>query len=94
MTDETLLEFPCEFPIKAFGKMDSSDDDAAENFAKLLFELINPFVEGLQPEHLSINPSSKGRFAAVTITITAQSKAQLDEIYKTLSDHEQVVMSL
>lgn len=90
MTQDTLLEFPCEFPIKAFGRTDAG----AEAFLELVFDLVGAHVEDLQREQLRINASSKGRFVAVTVTITAQSQQQLDGIYQSLSDHEQVVMSL
>ena len=87
---ETLLEFPCDFPIKAFGKA----EDGAQAFSDLVFALVSPHVIGLQEQHLSLNESSKGRFVAVTVNITATSQQQLDAIYQALSDHEQVVMSL
>ncbi len=87
---ESLLEFPCSFPIKAFG----SAELGADSFAALVFELVQPHVNELRQEHLSLNPSKNGRFVAVTINITATSQQQLDAIYQTLSAHERVVMSL
>lgn len=90
MSQASALEFPCEFPIKAFGRA----DDGGDQFAELVLSLLNPHVEDLQREQLRLNPSSNGRFVAVTVTITAVSQKQLDRIYQSLSDHEQVVMSL
>lgn len=90
MTSESLLEFPCEFPIKAFGRTDAG----AQAFADLVFELVDGHVDGLQRSQLRMNASSAGRFVAVTVTITATSQRQLDAIYQSLTDHDQVVMSL
>ncbi|MGB1580013.1 MAG: YbeD family protein [Nevskiales bacterium] len=90
MTSESLLEFPCEFPIKAFGRADKG----AQAFVDLVFELVAQHVEGLTTEQISLNASSGGRFIAVTVNITATSQAQLDNIYQSLTDHDQVVMSL
>lgn len=86
MTD-TLLEFPCRFPIKAFGEKDT-------DFENTVFELVKRHVAELEREHLSLKVSSNGSYISVTATITAQSKAQLDAIYQDLTDHEAVVMSL
>lgn len=87
---ETLLEFPCSFPIKAFG----SAEQGAGDFAELVLSLVQQHAEGVTAQHLSKNRSKNGRFIAVTITITADSQQQLDAIYQSLSDHERVVMSL
>ena len=87
---ESLLEFPCSFPIKAFG----SAEQGADNFAALVLELVQAHVEDLTEQQLSQNPSKNGRFVAVTVNITATSQKQLDAIYQSLSDHERVVMSL
>ena len=83
--DETLLEFPTSFPIKAMGR-----DDPA--FQQTIIELV--------AEHASFNPetdvkvqlSSNGNFVSVTITFTAENKVQVDTIYQSLHDHELVLM--
>ena len=87
MTEETLLEFPCQFSLKAFGR-------GEDNFEILVFEIVGQFVEQLQRSAVSSRPSSKGKYLAVTVSFTAISKVQLDQIYQALSDHKQVVMSL
>ncbi len=87
MTKETLLEFPCQFSLKAFGR-------GEDNFEILVFEIVGQFVEQLPRSAVSSRPSSKGKYLAVTVAFTAISKVQLDQIYQALSDHKQVVMSL
>jgi hypothetical protein len=87
MTDkQTLLEFPCQFPIKAIGRGDDLDS--------LVYRLIRPHVPDLSEGALSMKPSGKGNYMAVTITITAKSQAQIDAIYQELTACEQVIMAL
>jgi hypothetical protein len=87
MTDsETLLEFPCQFPIKAIGR----GDDLEER----VFELINPHAPDLDKTTMTSRPSGKGNFIAVTVIITATSQDQIDAIYHELTRCEQVIMAL
>lgn len=84
---ETLLEFPCKFPVKAMGR-------AEDGFETLVTELVLVHAEIYAGEAVTINPSSSGNFISVTITIEALSKAQLDRIYQDLTDCEQVLLAL
>lgn len=87
MSEETLLAFPCQFPIKVMGKLDVE-------FDLLVLELIRPHVEQVGADAIKTRPSKSGNYLAVTITITATSKQQLDAIYQSLSAHPQVLMAL
>ncbi|MCX7088210.1 MAG: DUF493 domain-containing protein [Methylococcales bacterium] len=87
MSEETLLEFPCQFPIKAMGRLDIE-------FDLLVIELIRPHVDDLDLSTVKSRPSSSGTYLAVTVTIEALSKKQLDAIYQSLSDHPLVLMAL
>ncbi|MBT8141584.1 MAG: DUF493 domain-containing protein [Gammaproteobacteria bacterium] len=85
---ETLLQFPCEFPIKVMGKNHAT-------FASDMCELIQTFVDQeLDTSNISSRPSRSGKYSALTITITAKSKNQLDKIYQALYAHEDVHMTL
>lgn len=83
---DSLLEFPCEFPIKAIGR----GDDLLER----VYALLSPHAPDLEQTALSSRPSGNGNFIAVTVTITATSQAQLDAIYHELTRCEQVIMAL
>ncbi len=85
--EETLLEFPCQFSVKAMG-INSPD------FNPLIYQLVASHVSGLTMGALTSKPSSKGKYTSVTVTFTATSKAQLDTIYRALSGHEKVLMAL
>ena len=84
---ESALQFPCEFPIKAFGV-------AEKDFPNLVFKLIKKHVKGLKKNAMESKHSKKGNYLSVTITITAQSKEQLDAIYQDLTKEEKVLMAL
>ncbi len=84
---ETLLEFPCEFPVKAMGL-------SCDELEITVLEIINRHVENLAEDALKIKPSKTGKYTAITITITAHSKQQLDAIYIDLSACEYVSIAL
>jgi len=84
---ETLLEFPCEFPVKAMGL-------ACDELELAVIEIINCHVDNLAEDALKMKPSKTGKYTAITITITAQSKAQLDAIYTDLSACKHVSIAL
>ena len=84
---ETLLEFPCEYSVKAMG-LATSDFDA------LVFDIVRRQVPGLGEGAVRTRASSGGKYLSVTVTFQATSKPQLDAIYQALTDHDQVLMSL
>ena len=87
MSEETLLEFPCDFPIKMMGR-DSPEFRAT---ARALIEShTGPLDDGRVQNALSRN----GRFVSVTVTISAQSQQQLDDIYRDVSGHPSILMAL
>ena len=86
-TRETLLEFPCDFPIKVFGKDDGG-------FQARVFDLVAPHVTDLKRSDMSAKPSSGGKYLAVTVNIVATSQDQIDAIYSDLTGNQQVLMAL
>lgn len=87
MTEETLLEFPCEFPIKMMGR--DTDD-----FRKIARELVEKHAGPVDDDAVQASVSANGNFVSVTVTITATSREQLDSIYQDLTDHDAVIMAL
>ena len=85
--ENTLLEFPCQFPIKVMGK--SSDD-----FKLHVLSLLKPHCPEITEEDLSTRQSKGKNFIAITANINAQNQAQLDSIYQALTADPRVVMAL
>lgn len=85
--EDTLLEFPTPFAVKIMGRN-------GEGFVDHATALVTAHTAGREPLSVAARESRNGRFLSVTVEITAESKAQLDAIYRALSDDEQVVMAL
>ncbi len=83
----SALEFPCEFPIKAFGHA-SADFDA--KVAAIVRRHATDLAEGA----VRSRQSGGGKYLAVTVTIRAQSQTQLDNIYRELSANPDILMVL
>lgn len=86
-TGESLLEFPCRFPIKMMGR----DGD---RFRQVAIELVETHTGKIPASAISESSSSNGNFLSITVTIDAQSQEQLDRIYRALSDHDDVLVAL
>lgn len=84
---ESLLEFPCDFPIKAMGL-------AVEGFERQVTELVRRHAPDLDAGAVRTRPSQGGKYLAVTVTVRATSRAQLDAIYQDLTACETVLMAL
>lgn len=84
---DTLLEFPCAFPIKAMGRQ-------SPEFERIVADIIFAHAELIEGEELRSVPSKAGNFVSITAVVEATSKAQLDAIYQDLTDCEQVLMAL
>ena len=82
---DTLLEFPCKFPIKAIGK-------ARDDLDAIIFSLVNPHVPDLSEGAIKTRLSKKNNYMSITITFTATSRDQLDNIYLDLTACEHISM--
>lgn len=87
MSEETLFEFPCEFPIKVMG-------ESAEDFDAHVVSIIRKHVPDLPEGAAKSRGSKNGKFQSVTVVFTASSKAQLDAIYMELTACSRVKMVL
>ena len=87
MSEETLLEFPCDFPIKMMGR----DEDGFREIAR---QLVEKHAGPVDDSAVQTSLSAKGNFVSVTVTVTATSREQLDNIYREDSAHDAVLMAL
>jgi putative lipoic acid-binding regulatory protein len=81
------LAFPCRFPIKAMGL-------AETDFDALVTSIIRRYVPHLPEGAVASRASRGGKYLAVTVTIEATSREQLDAIYRDLAGHARVLMAL
>ncbi len=84
---ETMLEFPCEFPIKMMGRDEPSFHDAAR-------QIIEKHAGVLDDDAYRKAMSRDANFVSLTVTINATSQKQLDDIYQDLSAHDEILVAL
>jgi len=84
---DSLLEYPCEFPLKIFGLQQAG-------FAQAVMEVVVRHDPGFKPATIEMRASKNARYISLTCTIRATSREQLDAVYQELCDHPQVVMVL
>lgn len=77
------LNFPCEYPIKVIG----ADND---NFFDFVVDLVSRHAPEVMPHEFTVNRSSGGKYLAVSVTIIAESRAQVDALYKEMGTHERI----
>jgi putative lipoic acid-binding regulatory protein len=81
------MTFPCEFALKAMGL-------AEPGFDALVVELVQRHGPSVREGAVSSRPSKNGKYVSVTVSFRAESRAQLDAIYDTLTAHDKVLMRL
>jgi putative lipoic acid-binding regulatory protein len=87
VTEATLLEFPCDFPIKIMGARQ-------DGYAQTILEIVRRHAPDFDAASMEMRPSSKGNYLSLTCTLRATSKAQLDALYRELSAHPLVKVVL
>ncbi|MEO8152883.1 MAG: DUF493 family protein [Rhizobacter sp.] len=85
--EQSLIEYPSKFPIKVMG----ANVDGFVHAITLIAEKFDPAFDAASVE---LRPSSGGKYMGVTVTVTATSREQLDELYRTLSTHPMVKVVL
>ena len=85
--EESLIVYPSEFPIKIMGAMH-------DEFAQTMMELVLQHDPEFDAAKMDMRPSSKGTYLAITVTVRATSREQLDNLYRALSSHPMVKVVL
>ena len=85
--NESLIEYPSRFPIKVMG-------EKVDGFVHAVTHVAMQFDPGFDASSIELRESSGGKYLGVTITVTATSREQLDELYRTLSSHPMVKVVL
>jgi putative lipoic acid-binding regulatory protein len=85
--NESLIEYPSDFPIKVMGP-------AHDEFAATISQVLVEFDPTFHPGKMTERPSGKGNYTGLTVIVRATSREQLDDIYRTLSAHPMVKIVL
>lgn len=86
-TRPSLIEFPCSFPIKVMGAQ-------VPGFVEAVVHVVQRFDPDFDAATVQTRPSRAGNYLGITVTVTATSQVQLDELYRTLSTHPMVKVVL
>jgi len=87
VAEDTLLEFPCDFPLKVMGA-------ATDEFRSLALGIITRHFGPPADGSIEERPSSGGKYLGITVIVRAESKAQLDAAYTELTSCRQVLVAL
>jgi putative lipoic acid-binding regulatory protein len=87
MSDDSVMKFPCSFPIKLMGRETAV-------FRQTARKLVEKHTGPLDDDAIESSLSRNGRFVSVTITVVAESREQLDNIYRDATAHDDVIMAL
>lgn len=84
---ESLIEYPSLFPIKVMGAK-------TDGFVHAITQIAERFDPAFDATTVELRDSKAGNYLGVTITVTATSREQLDDLYRALSSHPQVKVVL
>ena len=84
---ESLIEYPSRFPIKVMGAK-------VDGFVHAITTVARQFDPTFDASTVELRDSSKGNYLGITITVTATSREQLDDLYRALTAHPMVKVVL
>jgi uncharacterized protein len=84
---DTLFQFPCEFPLKVMGRR-------TDDFRSLVLGIVQNHVGAIDPAKIEERPSKDGNYLSLTCTFRAESREQLDALYRELTSCEKVLIVL
>lgn len=84
---ETLIEFPCDFPLKVMG-------GTRDGFAQAMAEIVRRHAPDFDPAGMAMRPSKAGNYLSLTCVLRATSRVQLDALYRELTAHPWVKIVL
>jgi uncharacterized protein len=86
MTEQpSLIEYPCDFPIKIMGR-------SQKGFTEAALRIVKSHAPDFDEAMLEVRVSRNGAYLSLTCTICATSRAQLDALYQELHNHPMVMM--
>jgi hypothetical protein len=84
---ESLLVFPCDFPIKIMGRRE-------EGFAQEILTVVHRHAPDFDAAAMEMRASANGNYLSLTCTVRARSRDQLDALYRELTSHPLVKVVL
>ncbi|HEX9877902.1 MAG TPA: DUF493 domain-containing protein [Gammaproteobacteria bacterium] len=85
MAEESLLQFPCELPIKVLGRNDQS-------FRSEATRIVRSHVGTLDDGRVSEQQSRNQSYLSLTFLILAESREHVDSLYRDLTASDEIMM--
>ena len=86
-TEESIIQFPCDFTFKIMGK-------SAGDFEKIAIDIMKKYFSTLDISRIQKKFSKDNHYLSLSISVYAESKAQLDAAYQELSSTKEILMVL
>ncbi len=86
-TQDSLLVFPTDFPIKVMGRQ-------VAGFEQAIAAVVLEHAPDFDVRTMEVRASREGNYLSVTATIRATSRQQLDTLYRALTGHPLVKIVL
>lgn len=87
MSDTEVFDFPCEIPIKVLGVNGTALRQAA-------YGIVHDHYGELDDERFQERESRDGNYVSLTITVRAESREEIDAVYRDLTSHSEILMVL
>ncbi len=84
---DSLIEYPCDFPIKIMGK-------DTQQFREAAAAIVERIAGAESAATVVARKSREGRFIALSFAAHVTDREQLDALYQALSDDEHVMVVL
>lgn len=84
---ESLVEYPCDFPLKIFGAQHP-------DYAQAVLDIVIQHAPDFDATGMEMRASKTAKYISLTCTIRANSREQLDAVYQALCDHPLIKMVL
>ena len=84
---DSLITYPSAFPIKVMGAK-------VDGFVNAVTSIARQFDPGFDASTVELRDSKAGNYLGITITVTATSREQLDDLYRALTEHPMVKVVL
>jgi uncharacterized protein len=80
MSQDSLIEFPCHFPIKVMG-------ETSDEFANTILNVVKMHDASFDASRIEMTGSRTGKYLSLTCSVWVSSQTQLDAIYRSLTSH-------
>ena len=85
--EQSLIEYPCQFPIKVMGAQ-------LDGYEAAMVHIARSFDPSFDASTIERRPSKAGNYLGLTLTVHVTSREQLDDLYRTLTTHPMVKVVL